>query len=228
MQETRARTRATIVECAARLMREQGVAAVTTRAVAQAAGLQAPTIYRFFEDKEALLDAVADHVFATYVEGKSLDTDVADPVAALRAGWDTHISFGLANAALYGLLIDPARPSSPAASAGIEVLRGRVRLVAAAGRLRVPEERAVDLIHAAGTGAVLALLGMPPERRDLALADEMYEAVARTILTGAPALPADDVVAAAIAFRALAPRLTGLTPAEQAMLTEWLDRVSWC
>ena len=71
MQDTRARTRATIVECAARLLREQGAAAVTTRAVAQAAGMQAPTIYRFFEDKEALLDAVAEHVFATYLTGKA-------------------------------------------------------------------------------------------------------------------------------------------------------------
>ncbi|WP_436758271.1 TetR/AcrR family transcriptional regulator [Streptosporangium sp. V21-05] len=222
----RHRTRANIVECAARLLREQGASAVTTRAVAQAAGMQAPTIYRFFEDKDALLDAVAEHVFATYVAGKSFAEDSGDPVADLRAGWDTHIGFGLANAALFGLLVAPGRGArSPAAAAGLEVLRGRVHRVAATGRLRVPERRAVELIHAAGTGAVLTLLATPPEHRDLDLADAMYEAVTRSILTDVPTLPADSAAAAAVAFRAVTPKLTVLTGAERALLSEWLDRV---
>jgi AcrR family transcriptional regulator len=221
----RRKTRANIVECAARLLREQGASAVTTRAVAQAAGMQAPTIYRFFEDKDALLDAVAEHVFATYVTEKVLVEDVGDPVADLRAGWDAHIGFGLANAALFGLLTDPGRGiRSPAAAAGLEVLRARVHRVAAVGRLRVPERRAVELIHAAGTGTVLTLLSTPPEHRDLGLADAMYEAVMRSILTDMPTLPEGGATAAAVAFRAVAPELTVLTDAERALLSEWLDR----
>ncbi|GAA4585412.1 TetR/AcrR family transcriptional regulator [Planotetraspora phitsanulokensis] len=222
---SRQKTRANIVECAAQLLREQGASAVTTRAVAQAVGMQAPTIYRFFEDKDALLDAVAEHVFATYVSGKTLVEDSGDPVADLRAGWDTHIGFGLANAALFGLLTDPSRGvRSPAAAAGLEVLRARVHRVAAIGRLRVPERRAVELIHAAGTGAVLTLLSTPPEHRDRDLADAMYEAVMRSILTDVPTLPADSTTAVAVAFRAVAPKLTMLTGAERALLSEWLDR----
>jgi AcrR family transcriptional regulator len=222
---SRLKTRESIVECAAQLLGEQGASAVTTRAVAQAAGMQAPTIYRFFEDKDALLDAVAEHVFAAYVAGKTLAEDSGDPVADLRAGWDTHIGFGLANPALFGLLTDPSRGArSPAAAAGLEVLRARVHRVAATGRLRVPEGRAVELIHAAGTGAVLTLLATPPEHRDLGLADAMYEAVMRSILTDVPALSADSAAAAAVAFRAVTPKLTVLTDAERALLTEWLDR----
>jgi AcrR family transcriptional regulator len=222
---SRHKTRANIVECAAQLLREQGANAVTTRAVAQAAGMQAPTIYRFFEDKDALLDAVAEHVFATYVAGKTLVEDSGDPVADLRAGWDTHIGFGLANAALFGLLTDPGRGArSPAAAAGLEVLRVRVQRVAAIGRLQVPVRRAVELIHAAGTGAVLTLLSTPPEHRDLDLTDAMYEAVMRSILTDVPTLPADSATAVAVAFRAAAPKLTMLTGAESALLSEWLDR----
>jgi AcrR family transcriptional regulator len=222
---SRHKTRATIVECAAQLLREHGASAVTTRAVAQAAGMQAPTIYRFFEDKDALLDAVAEHVFATYVAGKTLVQDSGDPIADLRAGWDTHIGFGLANAALFGLLTDPSREArSPAATAGLEVLRARVHRVAEIGRLRVPERRAVELIHAAGTGAVLTLLATPPQDRDLDLADAMYEAVMRSILTDVPTLPAHSATAAAVAFRAIAPKLAPLTEAERALLSEWLDR----
>ncbi|MGC7095731.1 TetR/AcrR family transcriptional regulator [Amycolatopsis lurida] len=221
--DSRRRTRANIIEVATRLLREQGAATVTTRAVAQAAGMQAPTIYRFFEDKDALLDAVAEHVFGIYTAEKALAEAGDDPVADLRTGWDAHIGFGLANGALFGLLTDPAR-RSPAAEAGMAVLRARVHRVAAAGRLRVPERRAVELVHAAGTGAVLALLAVPPSERDLGLADAMYDAVAHAILTDTPDLPDGDALT--VAFRAVVPELPTLTAGERTLLTEWLDRES--
>jgi len=211
MKTVRDETRANIVEIAARLLRDQGSAAVTIRAVAQAAGLQPPAIYRFFADKDALLDAVAEHVFTTYVAGKTLD-ESTDPVADLRAGWDAHIAFGLANAPLFGLLIDPRRTAGPAAAAGLEILRARVHRVAATGRLRVTERRAVELVHAAGTGAVLTLLAFPADEREPGLADTMYQAVLHAILADAPAL---DVAT---------PDLSKLTAAERALLAEWLDR----
>ena len=210
MVKSRSETRAHIVEIAARLLDGEGAAALTIRAVAQAAGLQAPALYRFFEDKDALLDAVAEHVFTTYVAGKAVDED-GDPVADLRAGWDAHIGFGLANAALFGLLVTPGRPS-PAGEAGLAVLRARVHRIAEAGRLRIPEPLAAELVHAAGTGAVLTLLARPPADRDLGLAEAMYEAVLARILTDAPAPPDAS------------PDLSKLTGAERALLAEWLDR----
>ena len=226
-EASRQETRENLVEVAADLLRADGPAAVTTRAVAQAAGVQAPTIYRLFGDKDGLLDAVAEHVFATYVAGKQLVADSGDPVADLRAGWDTHLGFGLANAGLFGLLVDPRRSTrSPAGAAGLEVLRGRVHRVAAIGRLRVPERRAVELIHAAGTGAVLTLLAMPPQDRDLGLADAMYDAVLRAILTDTPALTDESPTAAAVAFRTVVPQLPTLTTTERALLSEWLDRAA--
>ncbi len=212
---------------AAQLLREQGPSAVTTRAVAQAAGVQAPTIYRLFGDKEGLLDAVAEHVFAAYVADKAQIADSADPIADLRAGWDLHVGFGLANAALFGLLTDPSRGArySSAAAAGLQLLRARVRRIAAIGRLQVPERRAVELIHAAGTGAVLTLLSLPAQERDLDLADAMYDAVRHAILTDVPALAENTTAAVAVAFKTLVPNLPTLTDAERALLTDWLDRV---
>lgn len=215
----------TLVEVAARLLGENGPTGVTTRAVAEAAGVQAPTIYRLFGDKEGLLNAVAQHVFATYVEHKGHFQETNDPVADLRAGWDMHIEFGLANPALFGLLTDPSRDTrSPATAAGIEILRGRVRRVAASGRLRLAEHHAVELIHAAGTGAVLTLLATPPAHRDLSLVDTMYTAVIQAILTKPPRAVGNTATATAIAFRTIVPNLHKLTPKEKALMTEWLDR----
>lgn len=230
-------TRTRIVEAAARLLGEDGPDAVTTRRVAEHAGVQAPAIYRLFGDKDGLLDAVAEHVLATYVSEKASVVESAaaegvDPLEDLRAGWQQQVDFGLANPAVFRLLSDPDRgPGSPAAEAGRRVLAARVRRLAEAGRLRVGEARAVDLVHAAGTGAVLSLLASPPGRRDLGVADAMRDAVLAQVLTDAPvggeggADRGNGVVATAVAFRALVPRLDVLSTSERTLLREWLDRV---
>jgi AcrR family transcriptional regulator len=220
-------TRANLVEVAARLLREQGTAAVTTRAVAQAAGVQAPTIYRLFGDKDGLLDAVARHVLTAYVADKALAADNGDPVADLRAAWDVHVGFGLANGALFALIADPGRVArSPALADGLAILRARVHRIAATGRLRVTERRAVELIRAAGTGVVLTLLTMEPQDRDPDLADAMYDAVLRAILTDQPALAKEGTTAAAVAFLTVVPDLPKLTDTERALLSEWLERAA--
>ena len=215
-----------IVEAAAGLLRDHGVAATTTRAVAAAAGVQSPAIYRLFGDKDGLLDAAVEHVLATYVAGKDLATESEDPVADLRRGWDAHIDFGLANPGMTSLLADPRRSArSPAFARGADVLRARVRRVAAAGRLRVSEEHAVTLLQAVATGTLLSLLGRPPEDRDRALADAAYAAVAGQVLTDAPAFATAGTVAAAVALRGGVDELNALRASEQALLADWLDRV---
>lgn len=225
--ETPADPRAGIVAAAARLLREGGSRAVTTRAVAQAADVQPPTIFRLFGDKDGLLQAVAEHVMAEYVSDK---TDRAagedgDPVEDLRAAWRTHIAFSLANPEVFLLLAEPGRlPRSPALAAGTDVLRARVARVAAAGLLAVPQTRAVGMIRAAGTGAVLELLSGPEQNRDPHLADALLEAVLRDILATAPAPPASDPVAVAVTFQAALPDLPSLSDAERALLSEWVTR----
>ena len=222
--------RSKIVDVAARLLREQGPAAVTTRGVAEGAGVQAPTIYRLFGDKDGLLDAVAEHVMATYVSGKAAivaaaSADDVDPLEDLRAGWDMQVDFGVANPTLFALLSDPGRGlSSPAAQSGKQILASRVHRIALTGRLRVTEQRAVDLIHAAGTGSVLTILSIPPGHRDPGFAQAMYETVLRQILTDEPEREEDGPMPTTVAFRAIAPRLDMLSDAERELLSEWLDR----
>jgi AcrR family transcriptional regulator len=227
--DRRSDTRARIVDVAAQLLRDQGPAAVTTRGVAEAAGVQAPAIYRLFGDKDGLLEAVAEHVMATHVTAKAAVVAAAsaaevDPLEDLRAGWDSQIEFGVSNPTLFRLLSDPDRVvRSPAAESGRRVLEARVHRLAAAGRLRVAEPRAVDLFQAAGVGTITTLLAAPPDRRDPGLADAMFEAVLGQILTDA-ADPVDDA-SLAVALRAAAPGLQSLTDGERRLLTEWLDRV---
>ena len=225
-----------ILRAAATLLAEGGREAVSTRAVSAAAGVQPPTIYRQFGDMQGLLDAVAEDGFARYLRGKVALGSTEDPVADLRAGWDAHVGFGLANPGLYALTYGDPRPGAmpPAAVEALRLLKGLVRRVAAAGRLRVDVDRATRLIHAAGVGVVLTLSAVEGEARDLAVSDLTREAILAAVTTGAapPGGSAAETgtsraAAHAVALQAALPEApAAFTPAERALLAEWLGRLS--
>lgn len=217
-----------IVAAAAGLLAEGGRDAVSTRAVSAAAGVQAPTLYRLFGDKQGLLDAVAVHGFTAYLNTKADLAPTGDPVEDLRAGWDLHVGLGLANPALYSLMYGEPRPgaASPAATAARDVLAAHIHRIAEAGRLRVSEQRAAQLVHAAGCGTTLTLIAMPHDRRDPELSPMAREAVIAAITTDAPTRPSPGPVAPAVALRAALAQVSALTSAEQALMREWLDRIA--
>jgi AcrR family transcriptional regulator len=228
MQERTTRER--IVEAAAALLAEGGREAVSTRAVSAAAGVQAPTIYRIFGDKHGLLDAVASHGFAEYLRDKTVRERHPDPVEDLRRGFDLHVGFGLAHPALYALIYGDPRPGveSPVEREAGAVLAGLIRRIAEAGRLRVSEERAAHLVHSAGRGVTLTLIGMPPDQRDPTLAEMAREAALAAVTTDAAAVTPPDAgpITTVVALRAVLPQLGSLSTAERGLLKEWLDRIA--
>ena len=217
-----------IIAVAMALLARGGREALTTRAVAAAAGIQAPTIYRLFGDKQGLVDAVAEQGFASYLERKRIDGPSDDPVENLRSGWDLHVAFGLANPAIFVAMYgDPrAGKASPAAVRALEMLRARMRSLALAGRLRVDERRAADMVRAAACGVVFILLETPNAERDTGLSVATREAVIGAITIEAPPPSALDAVAVATTLRALLPEADALTEGERRLLAEWLDRLA--
>lgn len=221
-------TRDRIVATALKLLGEGGEDAVSTRSVSTAAGVQPPTIYRLFGDKQGLLDAVATRGVLDFLATKTAHPASGDPVADLRSGWDLNVELGLKNPALYRLLY--ARPNAPAArealDAGVAMLAGKIRRVAEQGRLRVPESLAMSLMRAAGMGVTLSLIATPEAARDLALSVAAREAVIAAITTDEPAGRTPGPAAAAITLRAALPGLDAFSAGERALLDEWLGRVS--
>jgi AcrR family transcriptional regulator len=217
-----------ILASAIDLLNKGGRDAVTTRAVAEAAGVQGPTLYRLFGDKHGLLDAVAEHGFATYLGQKAVRQPGPDPVADLRTGWDLHVEFGLSHPAIYLLMYAEPRPGgkSPAAETSYGFLREHIRRIAAVGRLSVPEERAADLFHAAGCGTVLTLLSKSDERRDMSLSALARDAALAAITTGAPAFQRSGTAIAAVALLAVLPEAAPLSHGERSLLKELLDRLA--
>lgn len=221
-------TRARIIAAATRLLAEGGRDSVSTRAVSAAAGVQAPTIYRLFGDKQGLLDAVASHGFASYLASKAHREPGPDPVEDLRRGFEENVQFGLANPAVYALMASDPRPGavSPAYAAGIEVLAKIVSRIAEAGRLRVTERLATQLITSAGRGTTLTLISLPEDQRDPALIHAAREAVVAAVTTDTPVAASPGPAAAAVTLRAVLPQATALSASERGLLTEWLDRIA--
>ncbi|MGW4829359.1 TetR/AcrR family transcriptional regulator [Amycolatopsis japonica] len=219
-------TKDRLVRAAAELLREGGREALSTRAVSAAAGVQAPTLYRTFGDKEGLLDAVATYGFKSYLEGKHALGETDDPVGDLRRGWDLHIEFGLQQPAFYMLMYGEPRVREARREADA-ILRRIVGRIAEAGRLRVPVEQAAQLVHATGMGVILSFLASPPEQRDPDLIVAAREHVIAAITTDS-AEEVSDIPSRAIALKAALEKEPGdaLTPAEHAMLAEWLDRLA--
>ncbi len=225
-----------ILKAAMVLLAKGGRDALTTRAVAEAARVQPPVLYRLFSDKAGLLNAVADYGFGVYMAKKRPRAIAEDPVEALRAGWKLHIQFGLTNPELYLLMYADLHPrvESWAAERSHRMLRDHMQRVAAAGRLRVSEERAAHLFHAAACGIVMMLLGMTGEQRDMSLSDTACDAALAAIVTDQAISPTPAVVAVATTLRAFVsgieeagPSETNLfTEAERALLVEWLDRLT--
>lgn len=221
--------RARVLDAAAKLIVEGGVAALTTRAVASAASVQAPTLYRLFGEKRGLLNALAENALAAFVAQKTAVEPHPDPVQDLSDAWDRYVAFGLTNPAVFAIINELGLPASasPAALAGIAILRERVQRIAHVGRLAMPVERAVALIHAAGVGTVATLLALPLNERDGQLSSSARDAVLAAILAET-ANPTDYTGIASLAV-ALGSRLgeaDNLTPGERLLLAELLDRLS--
>ncbi|RDI58958.1 TetR family transcriptional regulator [Nocardia pseudobrasiliensis] len=234
--DVHASTRTRLLEAAAQLLAESSGSQITTRAICELAGVQAPTLYHHFGDKQGLLDAVAAYGFEQYLNAKRANKPSEDPFADIRLGWDRHTDFALANPALYAVMYGQVVPGKrPAAAADAEaLLLASLTRAAEKGRLTTTPDSAAHLILATNIGVALALITTPPGQRDATLSDRTRDAVLAAIT--APDTPTTttttDTNRSAISRNAIAlhATLTNPTPplstTETALLKDWLRRLA--
>src|SRR5580693_3200201 len=213
--------RTSIIETAAGLLAQSADTDVSTRAVCDAAGVTAPTLYHHFGDKDGLLAAVVhDHV--------------ADDI---RAGWDNHLEFARENPSFYKLMWSPAvAANSGAVREAYQMLYDRLELGAGRGQLRMSVEAASRMVLSATTGAALSLISQPDLYGDGTFATQLREAVIAwiTVPPGTPSSAhdpereAEPTIASAAAT--LSSRLTAedtpLTGPEMALMQQWLTTLA--
>ncbi|GGM71452.1 TetR family transcriptional regulator [Lentzea pudingi] len=199
-----------------------GGGTVSTRAVCERAGVQAPTLYHHFGSKQGLIDAVLNHGFTQYTAVESS----GDPLGDLREGWDKHVRFGLEHPSFYGLLYGRAEPGKPCAvtAPAHAALKDRFTEAAAKGLLKVPADDAAEQVLAANVGVTLTLISQPEP--DFALSERVRDAALAGVLTTSTDGLATRA-SAALTLRALvADDPADLTPGERALLGELLDRLA--
>ncbi|MET8849301.1 TetR/AcrR family transcriptional regulator [Amycolatopsis sp. NPDC004625] len=218
-------TRDRLLLAAGQLLHEAGDGPVSTRAICERAGVQAPTLYHHFGSKQGLLDAVVNYGFTQYVQAPSPE---GDPVDRIREGWDRHVEYGLAHPAFYVLLygqIEPGVPCNLTSSAEAMLLELFTPL-ARDGRLRVEAAEAARQFAAANSGVTLSLIAQPEDRRDLTMSAQVRESVLAGLLAEQPAEGSSMSALAVALSTALEDDTDALTATERQLLREWLHRLA--
>ncbi|MEV0315436.1 TetR/AcrR family transcriptional regulator [Nonomuraea fuscirosea] len=171
------------------IARNEGVDAVTTRAVCTAAGVQAPSLYHHFGDRAGLISAVVDVAFEEYFhrKGAAAAPDDGDPRARVAAGWDAHVAFARAYPGLYPAMYPASGPPPSQLGRSGALLRAGFDELERAGALRpgITAALATNALRAALRGVAHAVATNPGDR------DDMTSAVVRDALIHA-LIVADD------------------------------------
>lgn len=135
-----ARSKATveaILEAAARVLAEEGLARLNTNRLAEVAGVSVGSVYEYFADKRAVIDLLVDRHLAegeaALAEAAAALPAVAEPREVAGALVDAAIRLHRANPRLHRVLSGEV-PLGPAQRARVEALRA-ASVAAVAGRL---------------------------------------------------------------------------------------------
>jgi AcrR family transcriptional regulator len=110
--------REALVRAARRLLEKDGIAQLSLRRVARAAGVSPAAPYHHFADKQALLDAIAAQGFAALTEEmRARMAEESDPAGRLDASGIGYVVFAVENPTLFQLMFSGDRQVSSANAA---------------------------------------------------------------------------------------------------------------
>jgi AcrR family transcriptional regulator len=154
-EDRRRSARDAIVDAAWELVGEEGLAGLSLRDLARRAGITPPTVYAYFDSKNAIYDAMFGRAATQFVDEMGAPYDCDDPRGRLVGYVQRFVEFCLADTARYQLLFQRTLPGfepSPESYEPAVRALGQVREVLAANG--ITEDRHVDLATALITGLV--------------------------------------------------------------------------
>jgi len=162
--ERHAATKQQIVEVAWRLARERGLGGWSLRDVADAVGMRAPSLYVYFDSKNALFDAMFAEGNAELLRRtRALAAGVGASVDTLTAGALTFFDFCVEDPARYQLLFLRTIPGFEPSEASYRVAQEALaRMTAVLGDAGVGRPEHVDLWTATVSGLVAQQLSNDP------------------------------------------------------------------
>jgi AcrR family transcriptional regulator len=147
--------RAAVLTAAWELVRDEGLAALSLRELARRAGITTPTVYAYFESKNAILDAMFAQAAQQFVELKASLPVTDDPQEDLLTETRAFITFCVTDVPRYQLLFQRSvpgfTPSAESYELAVKALDVTRELLARNG---AHEQRHLDILTAVTTGLV--------------------------------------------------------------------------
>jgi AcrR family transcriptional regulator len=151
----RENARAAVLTAAWELARADGLAALSLRELARRAGITTPTVYAYFESKNAILDAMFAQAAQEFVELKASLPQTDDPEQDLLTEARAFATFCVSDVPRYQLLFQHAvpgfKPSAESYELAVKALDVTRELLARNG---VHDQRHLDILTAVTTGLV--------------------------------------------------------------------------
>jgi AcrR family transcriptional regulator len=151
--ERRASTRAEILEAAWQIARSDGLASIALRDVARRVGMQAPSLYSYFDSKHAIYDAMFAQAAQAFADGRPWDDMIGDVRHDLGVMVHYFVGFCTDDIARYQLLFQRTIPGFEPSPESFAISRASlVRVSEEFERWGISDPRAVDLYTALATG----------------------------------------------------------------------------
>jgi AcrR family transcriptional regulator len=174
--ERREATRAEILDAAWEMVRAEGLAALSLRDLARRVGMQAPSLYSYFESKHAIYDAMFAQGAQAFFD-RGLPPLTGDTLRDLRAGMHSFVQFCTDDPVRYQLLFQrtipgfvPSDASFAISIEGLEATRSRL------AEMGFTDPEVLDLMTAVGTGLTDQQISNDPGGdRWIRLVDEAME-----------------------------------------------------
>jgi len=155
-RESRRRwAREAIVEAAWELVGEEGLAGLAVRDLASRAGITTPTVYAYFDSKNAIYDAMFGEAAAQFADTMAEPYECVDPGEVLVASVRRFFEFCTGNLARYQLLFQRTLPGfEPSAESYAPAVRALVDARSLLSLNGITEARHLDMWTALVTGLV--------------------------------------------------------------------------
>lgn len=168
--------RAEILDVAWAQVRADGLAALSLRDLARAVGMQAPSLYSYFDSKHAIYDALYAQGAREFVEAEPSD-ELGEPLEGLKQLARFFVGFCAADPARYLLLFQRTIPGFEPSTKSFAISQGSLeRLSQRMRACGITDPAAVDLFTAIVTGlADQQLSNDPGGDRWIRLSDDAVE-----------------------------------------------------
>lgn len=170
-----------ILRAAAKIISNDGLESASTRAICEAVGITAPTLYHHFKGKHDLLDSVTAFAFDLHRK-KKLEQKTKDPIKNLRIYWDGYMNFCLAEPELQRTMI-VAISQGQSIKTGFECFRDLLfefKSLEAKGELVHSALQSAQMFLGAAQGLSIIIMSLPPANTLPQISTDMRE----VMLTG--------------------------------------------